>query len=52
MGTYSSPHAVKVPLADVLARDKTHEVVGLSGEIETVGLYNIVTGMAENLGKD
>jgi hypothetical protein len=25
------------------------EVVGVGGEIETVGLYNNVTGIAENL---
>ena len=50
-GGFCSPHAGKVPLPDVPTERKTRDIVGLSGEIETVGLYNIVTGMADNLGK-
>ena len=52
MGTYSSPHAGKVPFAYVLAKDKTHEIIGLSGEIETFGLYKIAREIVENLGQD
>jgi len=50
VGCFSRPHAEKVPFTDVPKERKMPEIVGLSGEIETFGLYKIAMEITESYG--